>query len=80
VNLFEAVLASSLYEAAVLALVEFKKSVFAVAAVGPGTRLKVAVEAPNSSGTGDEGQAAPSPRPGVVPRAVGDATSTAAQV
>jgi hypothetical protein len=41
--------ASSLYEAAVLALAEFKKSGFALAAVGPGTRLKVAVEAPTTT-------------------------------
>lgn len=38
--------ASSLYEAAALALAEFKRSGFALAAVGPGTRLKVAVETP----------------------------------
>jgi len=38
--------ASSLYEAAALALAEFKKSGFALTAVGPATRLKVAVEAP----------------------------------
>ena len=38
------VAASSLYEAAVLALAEFKKSGFAIAEVGPGTRLRVAVE------------------------------------
>lgn len=38
--------ASSLYEAAAIALAEFKKSGFAIASVGPATRLKVAVEAP----------------------------------
>lgn len=41
-----AVSASSLYEAAALALAEFKRSGFALAAVGPATRLKVAVETP----------------------------------
>ena len=41
--------ASSLYEAAALAIAEFKKSGFAFAAVGPGTRLKVAVEPPAST-------------------------------
>jgi len=41
--------ASSLYEAAVLALAEFKKSGFALAAVGPGTKLRVAVEAPTTT-------------------------------
>jgi hypothetical protein len=40
------VAASSLYEAAALALAEFKKSGFAMMAVGPGTRLKVTVESP----------------------------------
>lgn len=40
--------ASSLYEAAVLALAEFKKSGFALAQVGAGTRLRVAVEAPTT--------------------------------
>jgi hypothetical protein len=40
------VAASSLYEAAVLALAEFKRSGFALAAVGPGTRLKVSVQPP----------------------------------
>jgi len=38
--------AESLYEAAALALVEFKKSGFAFGGVGPGTRLKVLVELP----------------------------------
>lgn len=38
--------ASSLYEAAALAVAEFKRSGFAFAAVGPGTKLKVAVELP----------------------------------
>jgi hypothetical protein len=41
--------ASSLYEAAVLALAEFKRSGFALAAVGPGTKLQVAVEAPTTT-------------------------------
>jgi hypothetical protein len=41
--------ASSLYGAAVLALAEFKKSGFALTAVGPGSRLKVAVEAPTKT-------------------------------
>ena len=40
--------ASSLYEAAVLALAEFKKSGFALTAVGQGTKLRVAVEAPTT--------------------------------
>ena len=43
------VAASSLYEAAVLALAEFKKSGFAIAEVGPGTRLRVAVESPSTT-------------------------------
>ena len=38
--------ASSLYEAAALALAEFSKSGFAFISVGPGTRLRVAVETP----------------------------------
>ena len=41
--------ASSLYEAAALALAEFKKSGFALMAVGPATRLKVAVESPTTT-------------------------------
>jgi len=41
--------ASSLYEAAALAIAEFKKSGFAFAAVGPGTRLRVAVEPPTTT-------------------------------
>lgn len=41
--------ASSLYEAAALALAEFKKSGFALGAVGPGTRLRIAVEAPTTA-------------------------------
>jgi hypothetical protein len=41
--------ASSLYEAAALALAEFKRSGFALATVGPGTRLKIAVDAPSTS-------------------------------
>lgn len=40
------VAASSLYEAAVLGIAEFRRCGFAVAQVGPGTRLKVAVEVP----------------------------------
>ncbi len=40
------VAASSLYEAAALALAEFKKSGFALAAVGPATLLRIDVEAP----------------------------------
>jgi phenylalanyl-tRNA synthetase beta subunit len=40
--------ATSLYEAAVLAIAEFKKSGFAFGEVGPGTKLKVAVEAPTT--------------------------------
>ncbi len=43
------VAASSLYEAAALAVAEFKKSGFALAGVGPGTRLKVEVEAPTTA-------------------------------
>ena len=41
--------ASSLFEAAALALAEFKKSGFAFTAVGPGTRFRVAVEAPTTT-------------------------------
>lgn len=41
--------ASSLYEAAVLAMAEFKKSGFAFGAVGSGTRPKVVVETPTST-------------------------------
>lgn len=41
--------ASSLYEAAALALAEFKTSGFALGAVGAGTRLKVAVVAPTTT-------------------------------
>ena len=41
--------ASSLYEAAALALAEFKRSGFALATVGPGTRLKIAVDAPSTT-------------------------------
>jgi hypothetical protein len=40
--------ASSLYEAAVLALAEFKKSGFAFGGVDRDTKLKVAVEAPTT--------------------------------
>jgi hypothetical protein len=40
------VAASSLYEAAVLAIAEFKRCGFAIAHVGPATRLKVAVDPP----------------------------------
>jgi hypothetical protein len=42
------VLVSSLYEAAAIAVAEFKKSGFAFIAVGPGTKLKIAVEAPTT--------------------------------
>jgi hypothetical protein len=38
--------ASSLYEAAALAVAEFKKSGFALVEVGHGTKLTIAVEAP----------------------------------
>ena len=38
--------ASSLYEAAALAVAEFKKSGFAFASIGPAIRLTVAVEPP----------------------------------
>jgi hypothetical protein len=41
--------ASSLYEAAALAIAEFKKSGFAFGEVGPGTRLRVAVEPPTTT-------------------------------
>ena len=41
--------ASSLYEAAALALAEFKRSGFALAAVGPATRLRIDVEAPTTA-------------------------------
>jgi hypothetical protein len=41
--------ASSLYEAAALAIAEFKKSGFAFAAVGLGTRLRVAVKPPTTT-------------------------------
>jgi len=41
--------ASTLYEAAALALVEFKKSGFALVEVGSATRLKVVVEAPTTT-------------------------------
>ena len=43
------VAAASLYEAAARGIAEFKKSGFAFAAVGPGTRLTVSVEAPSTS-------------------------------
>jgi len=43
------VAASSLYEAAALALTEFKKCGFAMAMAGPGTRLTVTVESPSTS-------------------------------
>lgn len=42
------VAASSLYEAAAICIAEFKKSGSAFAGVGPGTRLKVAVEPPRT--------------------------------
>jgi hypothetical protein len=38
--------ASSLYEAAALGIAEFKRSGFALAAIGRGTRLTISVEAP----------------------------------
>ena len=41
--------ASSLYEAAALAIAEFNKSGFAVVAVGPGTQLRVTVEPPTTT-------------------------------
>jgi hypothetical protein len=41
--------ASSLYEAAVLAIVEFKRSGFAIGSIGTGTRLTVAVELPTTT-------------------------------
>lgn len=41
--------ASSVYEAAVLAIAEFKRSGFALISVGGGTRLTVAVEPPATS-------------------------------
>jgi len=44
-----AVAASSMYEAAALALAEFKKCGFAMAMAGPGTRLTVAVETPSTT-------------------------------
>ena len=44
-----AVAASSMYEAAVLALAEFKRSGFAMAMTGPATRLTVTVEAPSTT-------------------------------
>ena len=40
------VAASSLYEAAALAIAEFKRCGFAMATIGPATRLRVAVEVP----------------------------------
>jgi len=44
-----AVAASSMYEAAALGLAEFKRSGFAMAMAGPGTRLTVTVEAPSTA-------------------------------
>ena len=41
--------ASSLFEAAALALAEFKKSGFAFTSVGASTKLRVAVEAPTTT-------------------------------
>jgi len=41
--------ASSLYEAAALAIAEFKRSGFAFAGIGPATRLKIAVQAPSTT-------------------------------
>ena len=43
------VAAGSLFEAAALAIAEFKRSGFALGEVGKGTRLKVVVEAPSTS-------------------------------
>ena len=43
------VTASSLFEAAALAIAEFRRCGFAFAAVGPATRLKVSVENPATS-------------------------------
>jgi hypothetical protein len=43
------VCAESLYEAAALALAEFKNSGFVLSGLGPGTRLKVIVEAPTTT-------------------------------
>src|SRR3954454_22983747 len=44
-----AVAASSMYEAAALGLAELKRSGFAMAMAGPGTRLTVTVEAPSTA-------------------------------
>jgi hypothetical protein len=43
------VAAASLYEAAALGVAEFKRSGFALASVGPSTRLTIVVEAPSTS-------------------------------
>ena len=43
------VAASSMYEAAALALAEFKRCGFAMAMAGPGTRLTIAVELPSTT-------------------------------
>jgi hypothetical protein len=43
------VAASSLYEAAALGIAEFKRCGFAFTGVGPGTRLKIAVETPSTT-------------------------------
>jgi hypothetical protein len=42
------VAASSLFEAAALGIVEFKKSGFALAQVGPSTRLTISVDPPSA--------------------------------
>jgi hypothetical protein len=41
--------ASSMYEAAALALAEFKRCGFAIAMAGPATRLMVTVESPSTA-------------------------------
>jgi hypothetical protein len=43
------VTAESLYEAAARGVVEFKRTGFALAEIGPATRLTIAVEGPNPS-------------------------------
>jgi hypothetical protein len=43
------VVAASLYEAAAMALAEFKRCGFAMAMAGPATRLLVSVEAPSTA-------------------------------
>ena len=44
-----AVTATSLYEAAVRGVAEFKRNGFALVAVGPATRLTIAVESPTTT-------------------------------